>query len=129
MRKMEVVAHGALLDGEDPNWPVVAGRVATEVSEGRCHQGVLLCWTGTGVSITANKVPGIRAALCIDAETARGARLWNDANILCMSLRLTSPQVASEILDAWFSVAEAESEELNNIQKVHLLDGLRAHQI
>lgn len=129
MRKAEVVAHGALQEGEDPNWPIVAGRVAQEVAEGRCQQGVLLCWTGTGVSIAANKVPGIRAALCADAETARGARLWNDANVLCLSLRLTSPQVASEILDAWFSVTTAESAELDNIEKVHLMDGQRAHRI
>ncbi len=124
-----MVAHGALLEGEDPNWPVVANRVAEEVAEGRCQQGVLLCWTGTGVSIAANKVPGIRAALCSDAETARGARLWNDANVLCMSLRLTSPQVASEILDAWFSITEAESEELRNIEMVHRLDAQLAHRI
>ena len=129
MRKADVVAHGALQEGEDSNWPVVAGLVANEVAEGRCQQGVLLCWTGTGVSIAANKVPGIRAALCVDAETARGARLWNDANVLCMSLRLTSPQVASEILDAWFSVTAAESEEIDNIERVHLLDGPRAHRI
>lgn len=129
MRKADVVAYGALLEGEDPNWPVVAGRVAEEVAEGRCQQGILLCWTGTGVSIAANKVPGIRAALCSDAETARGARLWNDANVLCMSLRLTSPQVASEILDAWFSITEAESEEQHNIEIVHRLDAQRAHRI
>lgn len=128
MRKADIVAHGALQEGEDPNWPVVAGLVAHEVAEGRCQLGVLLCWTGTGVSIAANKVPGIRAALCVDAETARGARLWNDANVLCMSLRLTSPQVASEILDAWFSVTAAEPEELDNIERVHRLDGQRVHR-
>ncbi|MGA9190091.1 MAG: RpiB/LacA/LacB family sugar-phosphate isomerase, partial [Anaerolineales bacterium] len=65
-------------------------------------EGILFCWTGTGVSLAANKVPGIRAALCADAETARGARLWNNANILCLSLRLTSLPVAKEILDSWF---------------------------
>ncbi len=124
-----MVAHGALSQGEDPNWPVVAGRIAQEVAEGNCQQGILLCWTGTGVSIAANKIPGIRAALCVDAETARGARLWNDANVLCMSLRLTSPQVASEILDAWFSVASPESEEQGNIEMVHLLDGQRVYRI
>ena len=129
MRKVDIVAHGALQEGEDPNWPVVAGRVAQEVAEGRCQQGILLCWTGTGVSIAANKVPGIRAALCADAETARGARRWNDANLLCMSLRLTSPQVASEILEAWFSVTAAELEEMHNIEKVHLLDAQRAYHI
>src|SRR5512142_627012 len=70
--------------------------------EGEADEGILFCWTGTGVSIAANKVPGIRAALCQDAETARGARLWNRANVLCLSLRAVSPVIATEILDAWF---------------------------
>ena len=72
---------------------------------GRAEEGILFCWTGTGVSIAANKVPGIRAALCGDAETARGARLWNNANVLCLSMRATSEVIAREILDAWFSHA------------------------
>ncbi len=70
---------------------------------GQADRGVVCCWTGTGVSIAANKVPGVRAALCVDAETARGARRWNDANVLALSLRLTSEQVATEILDAFLS--------------------------
>ncbi len=84
-------------------WPDVGEKVALEVNKGRSDQGILFCWTGTGVSIAANKVPGVRAALCWDAETARGARLWDDANVLAMSLRSTSTAVAKEILDAWFS--------------------------
>jgi len=84
-------------------WPAVARSVAKAVAEGRADEGILFCWTGTGVSIAANKVQGIRAALCTDSETARGARLWNNANILCLSLRLTTPALAQEILDAWFS--------------------------
>jgi ribose 5-phosphate isomerase B len=91
------------LKGEPLGWPDVGERVALEVSNGKADQGILFCWTGTGVSIAANKVPGIRAALCWDAETARGARVWDDANVLAMSLRSTSPAVAKEILDAWFS--------------------------
>jgi len=67
------------------------------------QEGVLFCWTGTGISMAANKVPGIRAALCADAETARGARRWNHANVLVLSLRLTSEAQAQEILEAWFS--------------------------
>ncbi len=82
-------------------WPQVARRVAQAVARGDFDTGVLFCWTGTGVSIAANKVPGIRAALCVDAETARGARLWNDANVLCMSLRLTSDVLVEEILKAF----------------------------
>ncbi len=83
-------------------WPVVARHVAEDVAAGRSQEGILFCWTGTGVSMAANKVRGIRAALCADAETARGARLWNDANILCMSLRSTAQPIAKEILLAWF---------------------------
>jgi ribose 5-phosphate isomerase B len=95
--------------------------VAERVAEGRSDEGVLFCWTGTGVSIAANKVPGIRAALCADAETARGARAWNQANVLCLSLRGTSETVAREILDAWFS-AEADATEDGNVEKVNALD-------
>lgn len=88
--------------GETAPWPQVARQVAEAVARGDFDEGILLCWTGTGVSIAANKVPGIRAALCVDAQTARGARLWNDANVLCLSMRLTSDVVAGEILEAWF---------------------------
>ena len=95
----EVVVYEKLL------WPEVARRVAEDVAAGRADEGVLMCWTGTGVSMAANKVPGVRAALCDDAETARGARLWNKANVLCMSLRRASEVVAGEILDKWFETA------------------------
>ena len=90
----EVVADG------DP-WPDVGHAVGEAVASGRADRGVVCCWTGTGVSIAANKVPGVRAALCTDAETARGARRWNDANVLALGLRLTSPEVAREMLDAF----------------------------
>jgi ribose 5-phosphate isomerase B len=86
-------------------WPAVARRVAEEIASGRADEGVLFCWTGTGVSMAANKVRGIRAALCADAQTARGARLWNNANVLCMSLRTTTPALAKEILEAWLGTA------------------------
>ena len=89
--------------GNTHPWPEVARQVAEDVAAGRVDEGILFCWTGTGVSIAANKVRGIRAALCADAETARGARLWNDANVLCLSMRRTSDEVAKEILDAWFA--------------------------
>ncbi|MBL7775678.1 MAG: RpiB/LacA/LacB family sugar-phosphate isomerase [Saprospiraceae bacterium] len=99
-----VEVFGALVETPAP-WPSVAINVAQKVAAGAFDQAVLFCWTGTGISIAANKVRGIRAALCWDAETARGARMWNDANILAMSLRYTSEQVAREILDAWLSTA------------------------
>ena len=97
----EVTWYGPEPGQTDP-WPQVARRVAEDVSEGRAEEGILFCWTGTGVSIAANKVPGVRAALCFDAETARGARLWNNANVLCLSMRLTSEIVLEEIFEAWF---------------------------
>ncbi|MBI5034646.1 MAG: RpiB/LacA/LacB family sugar-phosphate isomerase [Chloroflexi bacterium] len=91
------------LRGVKESWTRVAQQVAECVARGEVDGGIVCCWTGTGVSIAANKVPGIRAALCHDAETAKGARLWNRANVLCLSLRATSEIVAKEILDAWFT--------------------------
>ena len=105
-------------------WPEVAREVGGGVASGTYDQGVLFCWTGTAVSIAANKVPGVRAALCTDPETGRGARKWNDANVLCMSLRLTSETVAKEILDAWFEATVDESER-ENITRVDELDSRR----
>lgn len=93
------------LAGEPLAWPEAARRVAEAVASGRSDEGVLFCWTGTGVSLAANKVPGVRAALCDDAETARGARLWNNANVLCLSLRRLSEPLAREILEAWFATS------------------------
>src|SRR5690348_5975005 len=89
--------------GDPLEWAAVGRRVGEQVAAGAADAGVLFCWTGTGASIAANKVAGVRAALCADAVTAAGARRWNDANVLVMSLRLTSPQVAHEMLDAWFA--------------------------
>ena len=101
-RGHEPVVHGALADGERPDWAWASEAAARDVAEGRAEQAVVCCWTGTGASIAANKVGGVRAALCGDAETARGARKWNDANVLALSLRSTSEALLGEILDAWF---------------------------
>ena len=110
--------------GEPLSWADVAREVGERVALGQAEQGVLCCWTGTGVSIAANKVPGVRAALCFDAETARGARLWNDANVLCLSLRATSETVGREILDAWLAAAP-DGSETENIEKVRAMDVAR----
>ena len=107
---VEVVALG------DP-WPDAGRLVGEAVGSGRCERGVVCCWTGTGVSIAANKVLGVRAALCTDAVTAQGARRWNDANVLALGLRLTSPVVATEIVDAFLSTA-VEPSERSNIERV-----------
>ena len=110
------------LAGENLAWPEVAERVAERVTRGQAQEGIILCWTGTGVSIAANKVPGVRAALCGDAETARGARKWNHANVLVLSLRSTSEAVAREILDAWFSTPFGEGEDEANVARVKALE-------
>ncbi|MYR56981.1 galactose isomerase, partial [Streptomyces sp. SID625] len=100
-----------------------------DVAEGRCDQAVVCCWTGTGASIAANKVPGVRAALCTDAATADGARRWNDANVLALGLRLTSQPLLDEILDAWFAAAPSEdAEDRENIALVGRLDEARTEE-
>ncbi len=110
-RGHELVAHGALNPGERDDWAWCSEAAARDVTAGRADQAVVCCWTGTGASIAANKVPGARAALCADAETARGARRWNDANVLALSLRTTSPALLGEILDAWFEAGPSEDED------------------
>src|SRR6188508_1143863 len=97
-RGHEPVAHGALEPGERPDWAWASEAAARDVAEGRAEQAIVACWTGTGASIAANKVFGIRAALCGDAATASGARRWNDANVLALSLRATSQAELDEIL-------------------------------
>lgn len=111
-RGFQVDVYGALRNPK-AMWPKVAIEVAKKVAAGDYTQAVLFCWTGTGISLAANKVKGVRAALCQDAETAKGARLWNDANILAMSLRTVSEQIAKEMLDVWFSTNPSEDAEDN----------------
>jgi ribose 5-phosphate isomerase B len=111
-RGHSVTLFGPLADKE-MYWPAVAQEVAEMVASGAADEAILFCWTGTGISLAANKVPGVRAALCHDAQTAKGARLWNKANALCLSLRATSEIVAQEILEAWFST-EYQPNEVDN---------------
>src|ERR687887_2561242 len=92
-------------------WPDVARRVAQAVASGDADQGVLFCWTGTGTAMAANKVPGVRAALAWEPWIAEGARKWNDANVLVMSLKRIGPETAREIVDAWLSVDGPDSDE------------------
>ncbi|MEU1406740.1 RpiB/LacA/LacB family sugar-phosphate isomerase [Streptomyces sp. NPDC005728] len=122
-RGHEVRAYGALRAGDDPQWAVCSVAAARDVADGEAEQAVVCCWTGTGASIAANKVPGVRAALCTDAGTAEGARRWNDANVLALSLRLTSAPVLTEILDAWFAAEPSQDpEDLQNVARVGRLD-------
>ena len=125
-RGHDVRTHGALREGADPQWAVCSAAAARDVADGAADQAVVCCWTGTGASIAANKVPGVRAALCPDAATADGARRWNDANVLALSLRLTSEPLLKEILDAWFAAEPSQDpEDVRNVDRVGRLDAAR----
>ncbi|RYX90851.1 MAG: galactose isomerase [Comamonadaceae bacterium] len=104
-RGHEVLLRGALDPSVSPAWALASASAARDVAEGRAEQAIVCCTTGTGATIAANKVAGVRAALCGDAYTAMGARKWNDANVLGVSLRLTSASVMQEMLDAWFAAS------------------------
>jgi ribose 5-phosphate isomerase B len=120
-RGHEPLLHGVLADEDRNDWAWCAEAAARDVVDGRAEQAVVCCWTGTGASIAANKVTGVRAALCGDAQTAAGARQWNDANVLALSLRATSRAQLQEILDAWFQAApSADPADAANI--AHLAD-------
>ncbi|MFL5819415.1 MAG: RpiB/LacA/LacB family sugar-phosphate isomerase [Solirubrobacteraceae bacterium] len=118
-RGHEPLVHGALSDQERDDWAWASEAAGRDVAEGRADQGIVCCWTGTGASIAANKVPGVRAALCADAATAAGARRWNDANVLALSLRSTSDAEMVEILDGWFG-GEASREPDDRANVAHL---------
>src|SRR4051812_38643810 len=121
-RGHEPLVHGALNDAERDDWAWASEAAARDVADGRAEQGVVCCWTGTGASIAANKVGGVRAALCGDAETAAGARKWDDANVLALSLRSTSEAELTEILDAWFagdpSSADDDRENIRHVDEI-----------
>jgi len=118
-RGHDPIVHGALADGERDDWAWASEAAAREVADGRAEQGIVCCWTGTGASIAANKVAGVRAALCDDADTARGARKWNDANVLALSLRGTSEAMLGEILDAWLEgEPSSQPDDVENIRHV-----------
>jgi ribose 5-phosphate isomerase B len=122
-RGHEPIPHGALAPGERADWAWACEAAARDVAEGRAEQAVVCCWTGTGASIAANKVPGIRAALCGDAATAAGARQWNDANVLALSLRATSEPELAEILDAWFeSPASSDADDRANVDHLSSIE-------
>jgi ribose 5-phosphate isomerase B len=116
-RGHQAIAHGALSDEERDDWAWASEAAARDVAAGHAEHAIVCCWTGTGASIAANKVEGVRAALCTDAATADGARRWNDANVLALSLRATSDAELAEILDAWFKATpSADAEDRANVE-------------
>jgi ribose 5-phosphate isomerase B len=123
-RGHEPILHGAYEQGERPDWAWASEAAARDVADGRADQAIVCCWTGTGASIAANKVSGIRAALCADAPTADGARRWNDANVLALSLRTTSRAELSEILDAWFAGRPSgDADDVENVAHLAEIEG------
>lgn len=125
-RGHEPILHGALSQSERSDWAWASEAAARDVAAGRAEQAVVACWTGTGASIAANKVAGIRAALCADAATADGARRWNDANVLALSLRATSRAELDEILDAWFAgQSSPDAEDVGNIEHLAQIERSR----
>jgi ribose 5-phosphate isomerase B len=124
-RGHDPLPFGPLAENDpEKDWPLTSSKVATAVATNQADEGIVFCWTGTGASIAANKVPGIRAALCHDAETAQGARTWNHANVLALSLRATTEGIAKEILDAWF--ATPYSDDAWNHQQMERIRQLEA---
>ena len=122
-RGHEPISHGAYAEAERSDWAWASERAARDVVEGRAEQAIVACWTGTGACIAANKVPGIRAALCGDAQTAEGARRWNDANVLALSLRATSHAELVEILDAWLGAqASEDAVDVENIAHLSVIE-------
>jgi len=110
-RGHELLLFGPLAEGDpDSDWPLTSSKVGRAVATKQADEGIVFCWTGTGASIAANKVNGIRAALCHDVETARGARIWNHANVLALSIRATTEAIAKEILEVWLSTPYSEDE-------------------
>src|SRR3954454_9986273 len=123
-RGHEPVLHGALEASERDDWAWCAEAAARDVADGRADQGIVCCWTGTGASIAATKFAGVRAALCADAPSVEGARRWNDANVLALSLRGTSRAELAEILDAWFEAApSAEADDVATVAHVDAIRG------
>ena len=118
VESLRAAGHEVVHVAPGERWAEVGDAVGRAVAAGEVDRGVVCCWTGTGVSMAANKVPGVRAALCTDAETAKGARKWNDANVLALSLRLTSPTVAQELVDA-FLATEPDGSEADQIERLH----------
>jgi ribose 5-phosphate isomerase B len=108
-RGHEVVPFGAIASGAETPWAVAAEQAAEAVASGGCEQGIFFCWSGTGISIAANKVTGIRAALCSDPGQVAAARIWNHANVLCLSNRTLADDLAKEMLSAWFDTSVGDA--------------------
>ena len=120
-----VLVHGALALRDNADWVAASVQAALDVAEGRADQAIVCCTTGTGATIAANKIPGVRAALCNDAYTAAGARRWNNANAKGISLRMVSESQMKEMLDAWFQT-ENDGSQSASLARLDSLDDAMA---
>lgn len=123
--------HGIIYFGPEEgekafDWTTVTLDAMKAIKDGKADEGIAFCWTGTGATLIANKVPGIRAALCIDGETAKGARTWNHANVLGLSIRLTTPETLIQILDQWFATPYSQDDW--NLTQIHMIQKVE-HEI
>ena len=128
LARLAEAGHDVLLPSASTEWPEVGAAVGRAVVAGDADLGVVMCWTGTGVAMAANKVPGVRAALAWEAWVARGARRWNDANVLALSLARLAPDVAVEVLDAFLAVDGPDPDERATIDRVTALDAARVER-
>ena len=114
--------HELVTVATSDQWPEIGAAVGEAVVDGSADYGVVMCWTGTGTAMAANKVPGVRAALAWDPWIARGARLWNDANVLAMSLKRLAPDVAVEVAQAFLDAPEPDADEADNIAQLAAIE-------
>ena len=121
-RGHQVIRFGCIQSGKPQPWVLAAQEAAEAVAFGDCDEGIFFCWTGTGISMAANKIPGIRAALCCDPETARGARIWNHANVLALSNRLMSHERAIEIVGVWLDTPKQDVQGQAGVQQLETLE-------
>ncbi|EGD42553.1 ribose 5-phosphate isomerase B [Nocardioidaceae bacterium Broad-1] len=114
----ELRGRGEVEVVDTDSWPDLGAGIGRAVVEGRADVGVVMCWTGTGTAIAANKVPGVRAALAWEPWIARGARLWNDANVLALSLKRLAPDVAVEVTRAFLDEPDPDPDEADAIRRL-----------
>lgn len=120
-RGHSALRFGSVADGQEAAWAEVAEQAALSVASGECDEGIFFCWSGTGISMAANKVAGIRAALCADPGAARAARIWNHANVLCLSNRTLSSDMAKEIVETWLDTEPGNAGD-DGVQKLAAVD-------
>ena len=107
-------------DGESIDYPIIAKKVGKAIQDGECEKGILICGTGIGISIAANKMKGIRCALCSDCFSAEATRLHNDTNIIALGGRVVGPELAVKMVDIFLNTPFSEDE--RHIRRVGMIE-------